>query len=349
MFRDRKRRTLAAILVLSLLAVGCTLRVGCQRIGSKLDPGEMAMAIAQDIKPLTAAGAEPYADSVRMYFEYYGLDIENRLGGVEHYFGTFESGGVTLAGHVFRPANPKGTVILLHGYLNHCGQFKHIATHLLENGFTVAAYDMVGHGLSQGKRGEIENFSDYQRAIDDFKSAIEPLTAGPYHLIGFSTGGAIAVEYMLTGKDSGFEKMLLCAPLIRSAGWKASKVGSDFYSQFADSVPRVARRNTSDKEYLKFNRTKDVLHVQTVPFNWVKAMHKWSEQITAFAPSQRGILVIQGTKDTTVSWKYNMKFIKDKFPNVKFEMVKGAGHELFNESPKYREQVLTLITKYIES
>ena len=309
----------------------------------------MAMAIAQDIKPLTAVGAEPYADSVRTYFEYYGLDIENRLDGVKHYFGTFESGEVKLTGQIFKPASPKGTVILLHGYLNHCGQFKHIATHLLENGYAVAAYDMVGHGLSQGNRGEIENFSDYQCEIDDFKAAIKPMTNGPYHLIGFSTGGAIAVEYMLTGKDNGFEKIILCAPLIRSAGWKASKVGSDFYSQFADSVPRVARRNTSDKEYLKFNRTKDVLHVQTIPFNWVKAMHKWNEQITAFVPSQRDILVIQGTKDTTVSWKYNMKFIKDKFPNVRFEMVKGAGHELFNESPKYREQVLTLITKYIES
>ena len=95
--------------------------------------------------------------------------------------------------------------------------------------------------------------------------------------------------------------------------------------------------------------TKDVLHVQTVPFNWVKAMHKWNEWITEFEPSERGILVIQGTKDTTVSWKYNMKFIKDKFSNVRFEMVKDAGHELFNESPKYREQVFTLITNYIES
>jgi lysophospholipase len=307
------------------------------------------MAIAEDIKPLNAQACGEQAGSVQTYYKHYGLDIENNIGGIAHYFGTFRSGEETLAGHIWKPAESKATVVILHGYLNHCGQFKHIARNLLENGYSVAAYDMVGHGLSTGKRGDIDNFSDYQQAIEDFKTVAETITSGPFHLIGFSTGGAIAVEHMLTGKDVGFEKIILCAPLIRSAGWKASKVGVDLYSKFADSIPRVARKNCSNEEYLKFNKTKDVLHLANVPFNWVRAMHRWNEWILDFSPSQGNVLLIQGTKDTTVSWKYNMKFLEEKFPNVKIEMVKDAGHELFNESPEYRQQIFSHIVNYLEN
>jgi hypothetical protein len=87
-----------------------------------------------------------YAEEVQSYFDHYGLDWPNAA----HRFGWFESRGLNLAGHVWNPPAAKATVIVLHGYLNHTGQMKHLIAFLLENNFAVGSFDLPGHGLSEG-------------------------------------------------------------------------------------------------------------------------------------------------------------------------------------------------------
>ena len=106
------------------------------------------------IEPIEQVEPAQYSPAVMEYFTYYNLDGEWCR--AEHFFGSFKSGGFTLAGHLYRPAEYTATVILLHGYLNHTGQFKNLIRYLLENGFAVAAYDLPGHGFSTGERAAIE-------------------------------------------------------------------------------------------------------------------------------------------------------------------------------------------------
>ena len=60
----------------------------------------------------------------------------------------------------------------------------------------------------------------------------------------------------------------------------------------------------------------------------------------------RDLLVIQGDKDGTVDWKYNMELMGEKFPNATTKMIPGANHELFNEAMGYKQQALNLIRDY---
>ncbi len=80
------------------------------------------------------------------YFNAYDLLCDN----CEHLFGTFTSGDHTLAGHIFIPAEPRATVLLMHGYFDHTGTLSQTIHHLIARGYQVAAYDMPGHGLSSG-------------------------------------------------------------------------------------------------------------------------------------------------------------------------------------------------------
>jgi alpha-beta hydrolase superfamily lysophospholipase len=64
-------------------------------------------------------------------------------------------------------------------------------------------------------------------------------------------------------------------------------------------------------------------------------------------PCGREVLVIQGDKDGTVDWKYNMDLVKQKFPNAKIKMIPGANHEIFNEAPEYKQQALIYIAEYL--
>ncbi len=148
--------------LLVVVSVMCYAIVGCEKkIGESCAMDKAIVKVREAIKPLDDFSGE-YPDSVIDYFKFYGLD----LGGndVEHIFGTFESGELTLVGHIYKPEKYKATVFAVHGYFDHCGQLNFLARHLLEAGYAVAVFDLSDHGLSSGQRGAIDDFTQYSQA-----------------------------------------------------------------------------------------------------------------------------------------------------------------------------------------
>ncbi len=344
----RRRWKLPIVVMLLFCMLAVLVKAGClpEKDAGALE--DRIVKIKEQMQPLESVRSGDYPDCVKMYFDYYGLDAEDDIEGVEHLFGTFESSDWTLSANIYRPKEYKATVVLLHGYLNHTGQFKHLIRHLLERGFAVAVYDMPGHGLSGGERAVIDDFTQYTQTLVDYTEIVAKMVKGPYHLIGFSTGGTVAIDYLLVRKGDFFDRVVLAAPLVRSVAWKSSEAGYKLYSNFADSVPRAKRKNSSDKEFLEFNKYKDVLHCQKVSLKWVKALYDWNDKMETVEADDRSIAMIQGKKDTTVSYKYNLKFIKSKFPNVTVTMVEDGRHELFNEGKQLRQKSLDCATEYLE-
>ena len=85
---------------------------------------------------------------------------------------------------------------------------------------------------------------------------------------------------------------------------------------------------------------------RTVPFGEHFGEPAWQEVPGEYRAMLRRLLVIQGDKDGTVDWKYNLELMSKKFPNAKVEMILGANHELFNEAMEYKQQALNFIAKY---
>lgn len=286
-----------------------------------------------EMEPIEQAHGRGYSEAVCSYFSHYGLATNGD--GSEHFFGTFASGGFTLVGHLFRPSSYRATVILVHGYLNHSGQFKKLIHYLLDKGFAVGVFDLPGHGHSSGEAAAIDSFGQYTQAIDDFMTVIKPRLHGPYYGVGFSLGGAIVMELLLAGKTT-FEKTVLAAPLIHWSLYEQSKGTYSVYSKFTDRIARFHQKNSSDRDYLIFNRTQDYLHCKTLSLRWVKALFDWNDRLAAAVPCAAPVLVLQGDKDGTVEWEYNLETVKTKFPYAQIEMIRGARHELFNEADVYR-------------
>ncbi len=348
------KRTLTA-------AVFCTTVATAVMVKGCMEPnfGELEYLpaqIRQQLRPIAqaTAGPQPHATTAApattaatTYLEYYGLDFENRIPGLTHRFGKFQSGQFTLASHIYTPQKPIATVVLLHGYSNHCGQFRHLIDRLLKANYSVALYDLPGHGLSTGDRGAIDTYSQYTQTLLAFEKIVTAQCPGPYHLLGFSNGGGIVVDYLLGENEGTFDRIILAAPLIHNAAWKASESGYKFYSKFADSIPWMHRKNSSDGEFLKFNRNSDFLHCRAVPLKWVKAVHEWDDTLKDKKPANRPILVIQGDKDSTVDFKYNLEFIKKKLPLTSVTVINGARHELFNESDELRNRTIERVVEYL--
>lgn len=295
------------------------------------------------IQPLASVDPVLYPDAVTAYFDHFGLRPPEGLQ-VEHIFGSFTSGGTDLAAHLYRPREYRATALLLHGYLNHSGQFRHLVRHLLEQGVAVAMFDLPGHGLSGGNPAEIDTFETYVRALQDFMPEVQKQLQGPCHAVGFSTGAAILVDMLLTHRADDFKKVVLAAPLIHWTLYEQSKSTYKVYSAFTDRIARFHRKNTSDRDYLVFNKTQDYLHAKYLSLKWVKALFDWNERLGTLGPADADILVIQGDKDGTVDWQYNLDVIQTKFPKADIQMIAGANHELFNEVPALRSQALQKIT-----
>ncbi len=294
-------------------------------------------------------GGQSYksGSTVNAYLKFYGLDVGDNK--IKHKLGVFSTGQYELAGHLFLPTEPKGTVVILHGYLVHTGQLNRIIGHLTDAGYAVGCYDMIGHGLSDGKAGAVKSFGDYSKSLEDFITTIKPQCPGPCYLLAHSAGGAAALDYLWSGKGDEFENIILIAPLVRSSFWGLSKFGRSLFGKLIKSVPRKFQVNTSDKEFLDFVKNKDPLQVRQVPIEWVAALHKWNDTLDKKSILDREILIIQGDKDSTVDWKWNVKFLKNKFPNAKVEIIIKGRHELLNELEEMREDVYAKIVTHIES
>jgi alpha-beta hydrolase superfamily lysophospholipase len=260
------------------------------------------------------------------YLKQAGLNIP-----YEHTLEILPFGDIHLAVNQWFPDNDPGstastgTVIVLHGYLSHTGHLAYPIEHLVRAGFTVLAADLPGHGLSGGRRGDIDNFSRYaevlQALIDHADRHDLP---EPYHAAGFSTGASTIIEYLRIGRNSEqsrLDRIVLVSPLIRHHGYRSSWAG---YHLFRWAVPRIPALNAN---------TDDPLTVDSVPMTWVGAVIRWNRVIAKMEPILREILVLQGLEDEVVQWRYNIPFLRKKLPNAQFILFEDARHELLLRRP----------------
>ena len=133
---------------------------------TRMNQEPIALKDRPDIEPLAAVDPAAYSDEAKRYFAHYGLDCYGL--DTQHWFGSFESAGFTLAAHLYQPAEYQATVVLLHGYLNHSGQFRHLIRCLLDNQYAVAVFDLPGHGLSSGETARIVAYA-VERGLDQLE------------------------------------------------------------------------------------------------------------------------------------------------------------------------------------
>lgn len=111
---------------------------------------------------------------------------------------TFESGpGVRLTEYWWPTKNAKAVVFLIHGYGEHAGRYQHIADDLATHGYSLYAFDLRGHGRSDGDRGFINTFDDFvvdtRAALVRFDAVRNGLPA--FHM-GHSMGGLVLALYL---------------------------------------------------------------------------------------------------------------------------------------------------------
>lgn len=308
-------------------------------------------AVQRALKRLDLDVYAPLSGVLADYVRFYGLDLEAAMPGVRHYLGWVEAYGYRVVAHAYLPPAARGTVFILHGYLDHSGLYRHLVADCLRQGHAVFIFDLPGHGLSSGERIDIADFAHYQEVLAEILAAYGAQLPQPFHAVGQSTGAAILMDHILSHcsrkSPPAFRKVLLLAPLVRPAQWAKIRFGWWLIHHFQKNVPRVFRRNTSDEAFLRFVAETDPLQHDLVPMGWVGALRQWVGRMHALPPCDYPVLLVQGGRDETVEWRYNNEFVRRNFRVEHDHFEPEASHQLANERDDLRAPVHAAIARML--
>lgn len=277
--------------------------------------------------------------TAQAYQAYYGLDFQARHPGVEARLGRFLVDDYEVVAQAWLPREPVATLLLMHGYYDHMGLYRHVVEWALDMGFAVLSCDLPGHGLSSGPRASINEFAEYQAVFRALRGEAAALgLPQPWHLLGQSTGGAILLDYLLHEEPVGAGRSILLAPLVRPRAWGWSKLSYQLVRHFVASIPRRFSDNSSDADFLHFVQRRDPLQPDVLPTAWVGALSRWVPRIEGAQRSAHSPLIIQGEADMTVDWRHNLRVLKDKFSDPQLLLLPDARHHLANESEAVRRR-----------
>lgn len=307
------------------------------------------------LPPFSMQQHVPNEGPIADYCRFYQLDFEQDFPQYQHSCGYFDIVGYRVVAHCFYQEKSRGTVWILHGYLEHSGLYKHIIPVLLANQYSVLIYDLPAHGLSSGARASIHKFSEYQQILQHFIAYFDQKLPAPYFALGQSTGGAILMEYVLQQYQNQhkpvFGRLLLLAPLVYPAKmqWLQMKLAFWWFKSVRSGLPRVFRHNTQDENFIRFMRDEDPLQARWIPLSWLLALKEWIDQVHLFAPCAHPVWIVQGGKDGTVNGDYNIGFIKQRFAVKRVLFLPEAGHQLVNEALPMRRQIQELLQDFLSN
>ncbi len=165
--------------------------------------------------------------------------------------GRFEGvGGLHLFYRAWEASHPAAGLIVVHGLSDHSGRFQHLGNYLAANGVSVYAFDMRGHGVSEGRRGHAARFDHLLQDVERFRREVECLTEGtlPLFILGHSLGGLITLRY-IEEYDVDLRGAVLTSPWLATGPsiqrWKI--LGAGFLNKLLPSLPIDAG---IDAEYL---------------------------------------------------------------------------------------------------
>lgn len=297
----RRQPSTWAFLIRNIIpAVIAILLVSCTGSGEIRDPYSPLRA---ELSPFVA-GERSDTPSIRTRYD----GCADTAPALIHDTWGYPSLGGTMAVHVWRTIQsgdplspPRGTVLLIHGYVATPCELTSVLRALLREGFVVVAPELPGHGLSDGPRADIGSFADYGRFLADL-DPILLLLPEPYDVVAHSTGASAVIERLRSHGDP-YDRIVLLAPLVRSQGYRMSRVFRALTRPFIDTVPA---RNTED------------FGSDRVPLHWFDALVAWNRELdNAPRPiSNRELLIIQGQSDRVVAWRYNLRVLEELLPGA---------------------------------
>ena len=265
-------------------------------------------------------------------------------------------GGVRIVYDVWEPddEDPRGVVVLCHGYAEHARRYDHVAQRFGESGLAVYALDLRGHGRSGGKRVYLRDISEY---TEDFHTLVG-IAAGEYPdlklvVLGHSMGGGIVFAYGVEHPDD-YAAMVLSGPAVDAQDgvspvmmFVAKALGQLLPGLPVEQLPTDAV--SRDPEVVAAYNADPMVHHGKLPAGIARALIGVGETMPQRAPALTApLLIVHGEQDKLIpvqGSRHLMECVGSQDAHLK--VYPELYHEVFNEPE--RAMVLDDVASWIEA
>ncbi len=240
----------------------------------------------------------------------------------------------------------RATVVLIHGYGEHLGLYDALAHRLTANDHAVHAFDVVGHGHSDGERAVIESWDhivDDARQLAELARAQHPGT--PLVVIGHSAGALAATLLALRSPELPDALVLSGGPL-RPQAW-------------VDAELALGHAETESGEPVEWMSTHpDYVHALLHdPLTWKGGFRRetllalaatWPEIEAGLADGRPDVpvLLVHGEADPIVAVA-DTHITAERLPQATVRTFPGDLHDVLNEHD--RDAVHDVVAAFLDS
>jgi alpha-beta hydrolase superfamily lysophospholipase len=270
-------------------------------------------------------------------------------------FGWPSSGGRNVYAVEWTPddeAQVRAVVAVTHGMGEHSGRYVHVAENFTADGYAMLAFDQLGHGRTEGKRGHTNSYDDLLEGIDRMREEAARRFPGiPVILFGHSMGGNLTLNYLLRRKPDvagsivvgPWLKLAFDPPALQVA---VARVVQRVMPSFSNHRPFDPTHLTSDPVMLKRLR-EDRLGHGYITAKFFFSVHRaggWA--LDHAADLAVPLLLMHGGADSVTSAAASRRFAESAGPLCEYREWPGFRHELHNEMG--REDVFRVMKSWID-
>jgi alpha-beta hydrolase superfamily lysophospholipase len=274
-------------------------------------------------------------------------------------------GEVQLAFARWEHPNPKGRVVLSHGYGEHGERYRHTARWLHDLGWSVSALDHRGFGRSGGVRGDADGIRGF---VDDFAFFLRqerrydaertgapprvvdgvpmpPLPVCPQVVLGHSFGGLVALLTLLWHDDT-LDGLVLSSPCItllpsalpvRILKWVLAHIAPHRPIQMLNDKARVCSDPVLVQRYWA-----DPLCHRQITAAFAEALDEGRAELLPFGPElSKPILLLEAGNDTLMDPDGSEALWSAVPPELlERHRLPGFRHEVFHDLRRAEAQAL---------
>jgi alpha-beta hydrolase superfamily lysophospholipase len=260
--------------------------------------------------------------------------------------------GLTLFGRAWisSAAQNKGTVNLIHGLGEHSGRYAHVAKALNAAGYHVTAFDLRGHGLSEGKRGHTPDFDHLLDDIAIFLEESQSQTGNHLSkfLYGHSLGANLVLNYGLRRRPN-ISGIIATSPSLKFA-FEPPKLKILIGKIMAELLPAFTMSNglevdalSRDKAVVKAYQDDVYVHDRISARLAMDLIESGLFILDHANEWTHPLLLIHGTEDRITSHTASKEFALKVNHLVDLYLFEGSYHETHNDFDK-----LQVIQKMID-
>lgn len=258
----------------------------------------------------------------------------------ESFFNGYD--GAKLFMQKWSVSHPVGSILITHGQAEHSDCYQRLVSALDGSQWNIIAWDLRGHGKSEGLRGYAKDFDEYvldYKVFLDRGLSLPELHGLPVVVLGHSMGGLIQTCALSEKKYPQISGQILSSPLFGVAvevpEWKDK--GASFINSL---LPKVTLNNeirndmlTRDIEIMREYEQDTYRHNRISSGVYLGFKREFKRILSKAADIELPTLLHISDKDPVVSSESAVKFFDAlASTNKTLKLVEGGKHELYNDT-----------------